>query len=63
MCIRDRYWGFGIRWNPFDNSRAWVTRAGKGVLIKTIKREYFLSAHKPERLKELIVARLVTHRE
>ena len=50
-----KYWGWGIRWNPFDNSRAWVTRSGKGVLIKTKTKEYFLSTNDPIRLNEAIL--------
>lgn len=52
------YWGFGIRWNPLDNSRAWVARAGKGLVVKTKNREYFFSTKTPEKLKNLLLTKI-----
>ena len=58
-----KYWGWGIRWNPFDKSRAWVTRSGMGIVIKTPEKEYFLSANNAVRLRDIILERLLKNKE
>jgi hypothetical protein len=58
-----KYWGWGIRWNPFDKSRAWVTRSGIGIVIKISEKEYFLSSNNAIQLKDVILQRLLKNKE
>jgi len=58
-----KYWGWGIRWNPFDKSRAWVTRSGIGIVIKISEKEYFLSSNNAIQLKDIILQRLSKNKE
>ena len=49
-----KYLGWGIRYSIRDKSQGWVTRSGRGILIKTKNHKLFLSTENPERLAELI---------
>ena len=55
-----KYLGWGIHYSISDKSRAWVTRSGRGIRIRTDSHDYFFSSENPEHLAELIKSKMTS---